>query len=517
MGKTLHLHVGPHHAGDELVHYQLSMLRRSTHSNEATALPTERFSEIGHLLNDGKEDQAVQSLRFLREQLSRDVSTEFIATCPDIAGPLPAAIRRTRPYARLFENLDIFARSIDPIQCKFYFFVRPVEPWSFDVYLRHAKACRNFLSYEHFCRANRIEEMWEVTLRKCRKKLANDFIELPLSDGMENETVRDFISHAVPDVVLAEDAQGYAERRLLPTQQIIRLELLNGAAGSDLAVKRAKADVLGVELTGERNPAEGLEGLAERTAKRVQTQRVAWVLPDIKFPLGEKWNLLIPEEDAEFPDTTRATMEGQARILRFRMRGLPEPCFLLGMLISYLRRDTAHTAKALDLFLDFWTHEHDLLLAFLPTRWLISTLQTFLDHGTSPEQRLVGASGYFFANLLKAYEAERALEGLEVDATYDSPFPKTKRSVSVGLDRFDLGRTDLMVNTLALLFETSLVDDLSGRVLRELILRLKAGHTLFSRMDRSRIKFGINAKGFVDCWSFYEEPKSGEDQRQLEE
>jgi hypothetical protein len=500
--------------GDSLLDYYLSMLARSGQVEGFLPLPAERFAELAKLCNSGKEQEAIDNVRLLREQLELKGVANFVATCPDLAGPLPAAFGRKRAYGRLYENLDLVAKGLHPIQCHFYFFTPSVEFWSHNIYSHHAKSNRKYLSFERFCDANRIDEMWEATLRKCRRKLTNAFIEIPLTNGMEEDAVREFLTKATSNVETNFDLQGFKERNLPSSQDLTRLEQLNRAAGSDFAVARVKLGLLGVKPSLGLSPSADLEGLAERTANRVQKQRVSWVLQEMHFPLGDLWHSTIPEEDAEFPDTTRVTMEGQARILRFRMRGLPEPCFLLGMLISYLRRDTVHTAKALDLFLRFWTHEHEMLIAFLPTRWLISSLQTFLDHGRSPEQRVVGAAGYFFANTVKAYEAERALEGLEVDRTYDSPFPKITKLGGVGLDRFDLGRTDLMVNTLSLLFETSLGDELSGRVLRELILRLKAGHSLFSRMDQSRIRHGINAKGFVDCWSFYEDPRTGEGKRE---
>ena len=158
-------------------------------------------------------------------------------------------------------------------------------------------------------------------------------------------------------------------------------------------------------------------------------------------------------------------------------------------------------------FSTMWQREYVNLLAFLPTRWLISSLQTFLDHGESADQRLVGGSGYFFANTMKAYEAERAFVGLDADSVYANTTPSAKTG-GVGLDRFDLGRSDLMVNTLAMLYELSLRDEPSGRVVRELLIRVRSGHTVFSRMDQSRIHHEIEPQGFMNCWSFFDDPRA---------
>ena len=150
-----------------------------------------------------------------------------------------------------------------------------------------------------------------------------------------------------------------------------------------------------------------------------------------------------------------------------------------------------------------------MLLGCLPTRWLISTFQTFLDHGANEAQRQIGAAAYFLTNVLKAYEAERALDGLPPGSTYPSATPTTQ-SGFVGMDRFKLGGTDLLLNTNALLLELAAQDDLAGRVVQEFMLRTKASDSIFSRMDHSRIAHGVDIPQFANCWSFFEDPRGEE-------
>jgi hypothetical protein len=205
------------------------------------------------------------------------------------------------------------------------------------------------------------------------------------------------------------------------------------------------------------------------------------------------------------PDSTRADMINQQQILRYHFRGQTELALLNALTISYLRRDTKHTKKARELFHRIWEECGALLVNQLTTRWLISTLQTFFDHGKNENQRLIGGSGYFYGNMMKIYEGERALEGLPADQIYPYVEPQTKNKFR-GLDRFQVGGTDLHVNTNALLLEVSQRDRAAGLVAQELLLRTKNADTVFSRMDRTRIDRGIQIKNFENTWSFFDDP-----------
>jgi hypothetical protein len=145
------------------------------------------------------------------------------------------------------------------------------------------------------------------------------------------------------------------------------------------------------------------------------------------------------------------------------------------------------------------------LIYEVSTRLLISTLQTFLDHGENEAQRMVGSTGFFYGNIMKIYEGERAIEGLEQDAVYKSTTPQTSYRFR-GLDRYSVGSTDLLLNTNAMALDLARRDDVAGIVLFELLLRVKASANVFTRMDRTRQEHDIAVEGFTDTWSFYEPP-----------
>jgi hypothetical protein len=515
--KSIHFHIGPHATGAQEVLSYLEALSGTINVEEVVPVMSEEIADIALLCADGKTELARNLLQGLADEILTRKGRGFVISSENFCGELPGKSNKRKIYPKLHDMIELLRECFTGFDCYFYFFTRSPALWAHAVYQENLRTNRKFASFERFKEAVKLEEVWETTLRRCRNKLGAHFIEVEYEESPEFDPAMALMRSILrrsPHVLrsksdLRESSNGRQDDEVL--------ERLNRSAGSDLAVSRAKQS-LGFSgalpkpawSVVEDYSEDGLEGLAKRAAGRFWKQNVNWLVPEISFPLGDLWHTMVPSEEVEFPDTTRATMEGQVRILRFRMRGLPEPCFILGLLISYLRRDTPHTATAMALFVKMWEHEHTSLLAYLPTRWLISTLQTFLDHGQTGDQRLVGAAGYFFANIVKAYEAERALDGLNADKIYDFTVPNASFG-GVGLDRFDLGRTDMLVNTLSLLYEVSLKDNLAGRVVRELLLRIKSGHTLFSRMDQSRIAHGIEQQGFANCWSFFVDPRLEED------
>lgn len=515
--KSIHFHIGPHAAGAQGVQSYLEALSGAVNVEEVVPVTSEEIADVALLCADGETELARKLLQDLADEILTREGRGFVISSENFCGELPGKSNKRKVYPKLYDMIELLRECFKGFDCYFYFFTRSPALWARAVYQENLRTNRKFGSFERFKEALKLEDMWETSLRRCRNKLGAHFIEVQYEENPEFDPAMALMRSILrrPPHVLR--SKSHFRESLDSPQDDEVLERLNRSAGSDLAIARAK-NSLGYFgalpepdwSLEEDHSEEGLEGLARRAASRFWKQNANWLVPEISFPLGALWYTLVPNEEVEFPDTTRATMEGQVRILRFRMRGLPEPCFILGLLISYLRRDTPHTETAKTLFVKMWEHEHTGLLAYLPTRWLISTLQTFLDHGQTCDQRLIGASGYFFANIVKAYEAERALDGLDADKIYDFTVP-TASFGGVGLDRFDLGRTDMLVNTLSLLYEVSLKDDLAGRVVRELLLRIKSGHTLFSRMDQSRIAHGIDLQGFANCWSFFVDPRLEED------
>ncbi len=514
--KIVHIHLGPHRTGSSSVQAFIRENRNSSTVRGLKPIYDKDFTSAAKHCARQNNEAAAFLLRRVSERLINAPFSEFIVSAEDFCGQLPGRQSRRVIYPYLLQNLRLIEENLGPHECKFYFFLREPDDWIRSVYNQFAKHSRLFVDIGAFKAKVDIENLWDSTLKNCRAHFGKKFREIAFLESGEFNSLTALLDaiKGFPDDEVRLEGTPRLNLSLDP-ENLLFIEKLNKSSGSDFAVDVARQDLLHPRNQNQKPraanevlPSESmasLEGLSTRASERFTYQDVPWLLPVLEFPLGKMWQQYIPDEETSFPDTTRLSMEGQSRILRFRMRGLPEPCFLMGMSISYLRRNTEHTENAASVFFNLWTHEHANLLAFLPTRWLISSLQTFLDHGRSENDRLIGSTGYFLANTIKAYEAERGLEGLNADDVYPYITPRG-RNGGFGLDRFDLGRTDLLLNTLSLAYEISLRDVISGRVLREFLRRVKSGHSIFSRMDRSRIYHGIEPAGFLNCWSFFERP-----------
>jgi len=524
--KTVHFHIGPHKTGSTAIQ---KVIRARGHLLESeyglcAINESDVVNRITRSLINGENQSATADLVQLAE-ICRLKPGDCLISGEDFSGELPGRSMKRKPYPKLFENLNTIRKAFSKFHCKFYFFIREPEAWLHSAYAQILKHSTRYASFEEFTAFLHTGELWENTLHKPRAKLQSDFIEIPYEEGTDFSSVDTLLN-----VILGPDKKlgiPHDSRRpnSSPSEAVRMLfEAVNRSGASSEAQRSAKKWLQSGEISTTTDVNElsfpvwparvqkpawlspELEALWRRTEHRVDRQDQPNLLPDPFCNLSE-FRLRPVEAPEEFPNSGRAEMKNQIDILMYRFRGLPETCLLLGLCISYLRRNTDHTEHAAFLFQRLWEEEYAVLLGTLPTRWLISAFQTFLDHGANNAQRLIGSSGYFLSNILKAYEAERALDGLAPDAIYPSVIPTTKNGFS-GMDRFKLGGTDLLLDTNALLLELAVQDERAGRVAQEFMLRTKKSSSVFSRMDRSRIDHKIDIPQFSNCWSFFEDPRS---------
>ena len=524
--KTVHFHIGPHKTGSTAIQKMIrthSKQLEEMHSLYPVADPL--INQITRSLNSSDTYSAAVDLKRLVD-LCHSRQGDCLISCEDLPGVLPGRSRKRRPYPKLFENINVIRKAFSEFHCKFYFFIRDPDEWIRSSYTQLVKHGSRFTSIDDYVSFLHVQELWEETLKKARDKMGPEFIEIPYDEDTGFSSVNALL-HAIlgPDQKL-KISQDIRRPNSSPSPDVVTLfEAVNRSGASleaqQLARKWLQTDVNSspvdaTELEFPKWPVQAerpawlspqLDALWERTGQRVHSQDQPNLLPDPFCDLSD-FRMRPVEASEEFPQGGRGEMENQVRILKYRFRGLPETCFLLGLCISYLRRHTDHSEHAAFLFQRLWEEEHAVLLGTLPTRWLISTFQTFLDHGANEAQRLIGSSAYFLSNILKAYEAERALDGLPPDRTYPSATPTTKSGFA-GMDRFELGGTDLLLNTNALLLELASKDDRAGRVVQEFFLRTKMSNSVFSRMDQSRLAHNINNPQFSNCWSFFEDPTGG--------
>ncbi len=524
MTKTIHIHLGPHKTGSSAIQQTLRQERDVLEKRfQLYPLIGQEITQVAESLMRCKWDQAALDLRSLA-QLLDGKRGDCVISCEDWAGDLPGRSKKRRPYPNLWKNINVIRKAFPDHVCKFYFFVRNPDDWIKSSYTQLTKHHTVFSSMEQYRSFLHFDQLWEAVLERPRAKLQSNLVTIPYR---EEES---FCSaQALLRTILNRKSIEFQSSKVTrvntspPTSTLAIFEAINRSSASREAKNTAKSRLRSDAISNVWEPEElvlpmwppsetkptwlskDLEKLWTRAGGRVPSQNQPCLLPR-PFSDLTKFRMRPVAGSKNPPFGERSDMKKQLKILSHRFNGQPRTCLVLGLTISYLRRNTEHTEHAAYLFHRLWEEEHEILLATLPTRWLISTFQTFIDHGENENQRMVGSSAYFYSNMMKAYEAERALEAMPSDAIYENTEPTTKSGFR-GLDRFKLGQTDLMTNINALLLEQSSKDRRIGRVVHEFLLRTKRSHSVFSRMDQSRIALDVDEIRFSDCWSFYEKPK----------
>jgi hypothetical protein len=188
--------------------------------------------------------------------------------------------------------------------------------------------------------------------------------------------------------------------------------------------------------------------------------------------------------------------------------------YLNALCIAYLRRRSLHTEHAKSLFVRLWREHGEFLAKEISTRWMLSTLMTFMDHGETEAQRLVGAVGIGFGNSVKIYEWEQTQRG-GFAGEFDLSAGVGKKVEGVpDIGRISLGNADIFRNMLASYVDLSLREPVAGRVLITFLIRLHSAETIFTRLDNCKLSIDpapdVEA-GYSRHWSFGRHPHGTSD------
>jgi len=179
--------------------------------------------------------------------------------------------------------------------------------------------------------------------------------------------------------------------------------------------------------------------------------------------------------------------------------------------IAVLRRENPPPQAAI-LFQKMWANKSDTLLEALNTRWIISALTTFADHGVNEAQRRLGTSMTIMMGMIKFYEAERSLTGLPLHRPSRRD-RKTKdgsktQKLGMGMERYSLLKGDVDRNVLLRLWADTKSDEVIAAPARHLLERLNADRkNAFRRMmllrERKRVELEKSlarrkAEGLID-------------------
>ncbi|MBY6161106.1 glycosyltransferase family 2 protein [Mameliella alba] len=142
--------------------------------------------------------------------------------------------------------------------------------------------------------------------------------------------------------------------------------------------------------------------------------------------------------------------------LREELQGQSELTVLHGLTVAHLRK-RSFPDHAPQLFQRLWAEQGAQLLDQLDSRWLVSAVTTFGDHGTTPIQRSTGLALSTLFGMMKLYENERLYSG----KTPDQPFAlgnRLKARLPLEMNSYALVGGGLDVNLIARLWQEAQED-----------------------------------------------------------
>lgn len=193
---------------------------------------------------------------------------------------------------------------------------------------------------------------------------------------------------------------------------------------------------------------------------------------------------IVPAPEPISRTLRRQNIVDQHLILQKNFTGRSELLLLHALCISYLRRTTQLREKALFTFRMIWEFETDFLLENLTGRWIISALQTFHDHGLTEGEKLAGAAGFLYGNLIKIYETERNTLN---EKPIEKLSPRNFKNKTVPEFRSFVPGDDVLININAFVYGTATRGGLARPSLMRLLEIVHQSRAIFSRIDSYRV------------------------------
>lgn len=204
--------------------------------------------------------------------------------------------------------------------------------------------------------------------------------------------------------------------------------------------------------------------------------------PDVDFAMLKAEPL--PPQELTRPEGLSRTQKKRHALLG-ELQGHSELALLHGLLIAHLRKHT-YPEGAPALFRRLWAEEENWLLETLPTRWLISAVITFAEHGETEADRNLAARMNMFFSLMKIHEAERAFSGLPPQKAFKVK-DRNKSPLPMGMKDFSVLQGDLEAHLLAPLWRDAEKAPAIGTLVRHLLdLLNRDDGTVFRRLAKMR-------------------------------
>lgn len=210
-------------------------------------------------------------------------------------------------------------------------------------------------------------------------------------------------------------------------------------------------------------------------------------LPPLDADLDALAVRLVPDEDPAPLPPGHSSFARKRHELLPEFRGKPELCLLNALLIANLRKFT-WPEQAPELFLRLWREKAGLLLEHLSSRWLISSIITFAEHGPTEADRRVGQSMNVLFSLMKLYEYERQYSGTPSEEPFRIP-GRAKGPLPMNMLGFQIVGGDLEANLLLDIVEQALDAPDAGPLATALMDRLnRDSRNIFRRFALMRLR-----------------------------
>lgn len=172
--------------------------------------------------------------------------------------------------------------------------------------------------------------------------------------------------------------------------------------------------------------------------------------------------------------------------LRCDLGGESELVLLHGLVVAHLRK-RGFPDHAPDLFNKIWREQSDYLLSTLSTRWLISAVITFGEHGQTMSEQALGRELGMLFSLMKLYEFERLFSGKRPEEAFG--LRKVDAELPLGMTPFSLATGGLDINLLAPIWQRAQAEPVMGPLACTLLARLNDDPGgLFRRIGAMRAK-----------------------------
>ena len=172
--------------------------------------------------------------------------------------------------------------------------------------------------------------------------------------------------------------------------------------------------------------------------------------------------------------------------LRVELTGESELVFLHAFLISHLRKRRFPEQAPL-LFRKLWVEQAPYLLKTLSTRWLISAVITFGEHGATPSEQALGREMGMLFSMMKLYEFERLHSGKAPNEAFG--LRRVDAALPMDMTPFSLATGGLDINLLAPVWQRAMDEPVMGALACLLLDRLNTDPGgLFRRIAEMRGK-----------------------------